>query len=224
MRGKPLFSPVQVKGFPRVYQVRPHQCRLRQVLDLSTRRPALHLPRQADRTPDRQQADPARSRSGRGCASQGCPLITTMAVLEVSVKMLPIFPSHSAFRRFSILQEVSGAQLHSYTRRKRRNVPDPDTLLSPHELMHLHPHLGLRLQRERRRAGDFIPHRRNGRRRAGVADQQVSSLTRCNHLEPLGEKLLPNMLSLLAGVQSVQSACPRIHERDNTTQKHNDNH
>ena len=43
-------------------------------------------------------------------------------------------------------------------------MPENDTLLSPHELMRLHPHFGLRLQRERRRAGDFIPHIIVGRR------------------------------------------------------------
>ena len=41
---------------------------------------------------------------------------------------------------------------------------DDDKLLTPHELMYKIPHFGLRLQRERRKAGDFIPFIRVGHR------------------------------------------------------------
>jgi hypothetical protein len=83
------------------------------------------------------------------------------AVIEIRAKILPIFLSHNAFSRLSTPQEVSRELTHE---RKRRAMPQNDTLLSPHELMRLHPHFGLRLQRERRKAGDFIPHIRVGHR------------------------------------------------------------
>jgi hypothetical protein len=43
-------------------------------------------------------------------------------------------------------------------------MPEEDTLISPQELRRMHPHFGLRLQREHRMAGDFIPHIRIGNR------------------------------------------------------------
>jgi hypothetical protein len=43
-------------------------------------------------------------------------------------------------------------------------MPESDILISPEELRRMHPHFGLRLQREHRVAGDFIPHIKIGNR------------------------------------------------------------
>jgi hypothetical protein len=49
--------------------------------------------------------------------------------------------------------------------RKEENMPESDdTLISPQELRRMHPHFGLRLQREHRVAGDFIPFIKIGNR------------------------------------------------------------
>ena len=43
-------------------------------------------------------------------------------------------------------------------------MPEDDTLITPQELRRIHPHFGLRLQREHRVAGDFIPYIKIGNR------------------------------------------------------------